>query len=354
MSFIQNLYSKHEMENLSFSDFLNRADQWRIILKAIVSNFAETKNLYRVSLKILDQFNLFLQKSDPTKYIYKVFNEYIRERNKITSTKNEKKYHYPYSGKLMLAKNFSKENPIGWWASEKFDGYRGLWTGKKLVTRNHNEIVYPKFFKQYLPDDVALDGELWLGLGKFNLCGLFRKKTLTKEDENLWKTVKYLVFDAPGMTNTPFEERQKFLQQFNQGPVKIVQQIKIHSREQLKKLSKSVFEKGGEGIMLRGPGSFYEDKRSSSLLKIKLSEDLECTIVGYNPGKGKYSGLLGSFICQIDGVSTKFSVSGFDDEIRSNYKKTHPIGTKITVEHKGWTHKNVPRHPVYLRKFLDN
>jgi DNA ligase-1 len=322
-------------------------------LKALVSNFLETKFLYRVSLKILNQFNLFLQKSDSTTYIYKVFNSYIVERNNLLID-NENKHHYPYTGPVLLAKSYSEKiNPIGWWASEKFDGYRGLWTGEKLMTRNHNEIIYPKFFKKYLPDGIALDGELWLGRGNFHLCGLFRKKSLTEEDIKSWKTVKYLVFDAPGMKNIPFEERQKFLQQFNRGPVEVVKQIKIESKEQLKQFMKTILDNQGEGVMLRKPGSFYEGKRSSTLLKLKLTEDLECTIVGYKPGKGKYENLLGSFICKIEN-GTEFFVSGFDDEIRKNYKKTHPIGTIITVEFKGWTQNNVPRHPVYVRKYIQN
>ncbi len=31
----------------------------------------------------------------------------------------------------------------------------------------------------------------------------------------------------------------------------------------------------------------------------------------------------------------EFTVSGMDDEVRENYKVTHPIGTVITIEHSG-------------------
>ena len=37
---------------------------------------------------------------------------------------------------LMLAKTLEKRNNIrGWWMSEKFDGVRAFWTGRKLITR---------------------------------------------------------------------------------------------------------------------------------------------------------------------------------------------------------------------------
>ena len=36
---------------------------------------------------------------------------------------------------LMLAKTWKKGNNIrGWWMSEKFDGVRAFWTGRKLIT----------------------------------------------------------------------------------------------------------------------------------------------------------------------------------------------------------------------------
>ena len=38
-----------------------------------------------------------------------------------------------------------------------------------------------------------------------------------------------------------------------------------------------------------------------------------------------------------------------DDNIRKNYKKTHPAGTTVTFTFMGLSDKGVPRHPQYLR-----
>ena len=38
-----------------------------------------------------------------------------------------------------------------------------------------------------------------------------------------------------------------------------------------------------------------------------------------------------------------------NDAIRSSYKTTHPIGTIVTFEHKGFNKSGVPRHPNYVR-----
>ena len=73
---------------------------------------------------------------------------------------------------------------------------------------------------------------------------------------------------------------------------------------------------------------------------------------------------LGGFICKplinhdtymtIDGDENHiFSLSGMDDKIRNNYKRTHPIGTIITCECSGFTDKGVPRFGRYLRKRTD-
>src|SRR5690242_11932689 len=58
-------------------------------------------------------------------------------------------------------------DPTGWWMSEKYDGVRGYWDGHKLWTRQGNLIHAPDYFLAELPPDTALDGELWVGHGKF-------------------------------------------------------------------------------------------------------------------------------------------------------------------------------------------
>ena len=109
--------------------------------------------------------------------------------------------------------------------------------------------------------------------------------------------------------------------------------------------------KGAEGVMLRCPGSPYDPKRSAHLLKVKPFFDAECKIIGYKSGTGKYAGKLGAFQCEtIKAPNAKFFISGMTDEVRDNYKKTHPIGTIVTYTYVGVGESGVPRHPNYLRK----
>lgn len=56
--------------------------------------------------------------------------------------------------------------------------------------------------------------------------------------------------------------------------------------------------------MLRKPGSRYEGKRSSTLLKVKTFFDAEAEVIGYEAGKGKYKGMTGSLIVKMESGKT--------------------------------------------------
>jgi DNA ligase-1 len=70
---------------------------------------------------------------------------------------------------VMLAQSYDpeKNDPTGWLMSEKLDGVRCYWNGSAMYTRNGNLFYPPDWFKQELPNDMALDGELWTKRGDF-------------------------------------------------------------------------------------------------------------------------------------------------------------------------------------------
>lgn len=82
-----------------------------------------------------------------------------------------------------------------------------------------------------------------------------------------------------------------------------------------------IVSKGGEGIMLRNPAAVYYHSKNSGdrkpcLLKYKKTKTCDLRITGWNEGKGKYEGMIGSFICESDDGTIKVSVAGISDSIR--------------------------------------
>ncbi|KAJ1029514.1 hypothetical protein NDA13_002761 [Ustilago tritici] len=59
-------------------------------------------------------------------------------------------------------------DPTGWWISEKLDGVRAFWDGQRLYSRQKIEWNAPTWWKNQLPKDITLDGELWMSRGTFD------------------------------------------------------------------------------------------------------------------------------------------------------------------------------------------
>lgn len=104
---------------------------------------------------------------------------------------------------LLLAESWDNTLDLsGWWMSEKLDGVRAYWDGKQFISRQGNLYHAPDWFVEGLPD-TPLDGELWLDRKKFQRA----VSNVRRQDKSdLWKEIRYLVFDAPTI-NDPFEKR---------------------------------------------------------------------------------------------------------------------------------------------------
>ncbi|MEY2507213.1 MAG: ligase 1 [Verrucomicrobiota bacterium] len=247
---------------------------------------------------------------------------------------------------LLLANVWNPSiDPTGWWMSEKYDGLRGYWDGQKLWSRKGNLIHAPDYFLAELPRDVALDGELWIGHGKFEeTMSIVRSET----PDDRWNSVRYMVFDAP-QANGTFEQRLQFLRAtVPEGNrfVKVVAQARCQGVTQLLAERDRVVREGGEGLMLRQPESAYEARRSPTLLKVKPYDDAEATVTAHEPGKGKFAGKLGALRVRADD-GRQFSIgSGLTDADRES---PPPVGTVITYRFRGLTAKGLPRFPSYLR-----
>ena len=254
----------------------------------------------------------------------------------------------PVAPELLLAKTWTPAtNPTGYWMSEKLDGVRAYWTGSDFISRLGNVFHAPDWFKERLPKDVSLDGELWMERGSFQLLvGTVKRH---EPNEN-WKKIRYLVFDCP-FVNHGFERRMEILkhlvfEKYQSDHLKFCRQKKCQGLSHVYSTLDATIEIGGEGLMLREPESLYVGKRSSTLLKVKKFLDAEAVVIGHQPGKGKHVGRLGALICKLpDG--TEFDIgTGFTDLERENPPK---IGSIVTVKFQELTKDGCPRFPSYWR-----
>jgi len=251
----------------------------------------------------------------------------------------------------LLAHKWETEDPIGWWISSKFDGVRNWYDGEKFISRLGNEYHAPEWFKALLPKGVVLDGELWVGRKKFRETISAVKKLIPTDSE--WQTVSYVVFDAPEYPG-PFEDRMKYLEGLFEvlksgdslpgGDVRVVEQIKCKGADHLKKCLVAEESLGGEGVMLRSPGSLYESGRSKTCLKVKTFFDDEAVISGYTEGKGKHKGRVGAFLCDWQDKTIEIG-TGLKDSDRIN---PPAIGTRITFRYQELTPDEIPRFASYI------
>lgn len=249
---------------------------------------------------------------------------------------------------LILANIYKLDTRLqDYWVSEKFDGVRAYWNGKELVSRQGNIFHAPKWFIASLPGNTTLDGELWLGRGKFEvLSGIVRRQSTVDSD---WNNIKYMVFDLPEH-HQAFDERLKKLEKvilaINVPHIKMVQQHKVISHQVLMKELDDIVKQGGEGLMLHLGSSIYASGRSDDLLKVKKYFDAEAVVIKHIPGKGKYKGMLGSL--EVETVDKKiFKIgTGFSDFERKN---PPVIGSLITYKYFGLTSKGIPRFASFVR-----
>ena len=247
---------------------------------------------------------------------------------------------------ILLAQSWDNSTDLtGWWISEKLDGVRAFWDGKRFRSRQGNVYHAPDWYLDPMPDE-PLDGELWIDRKAFQKTVSIVRR-FDQSDE--WKRVQYVVFDAPAKKG-PFEERIKYLNKLIKSlkhkQVNALDHELCKSTAHLEKELARVEKLGGEGLMLRQPGSEYVVGRSWTLLKVKTFHDAEAIVVAHAAGKGRHKGRMGALEVRLtDG--TDFSVgTGFSDKER----ETPPdIGSVIMFRFQELSDGGVPRFPSYVR-----
>jgi len=246
----------------------------------------------------------------------------------------------------------------------KLDGVRCIFTkdgaysrtGKQFYNLQHLELRLKEFFK--LNPDVQLDGELYnhaLRDDFEQIISLVRKQKPTDEDRlNAQKLIQYHVYDYI-VPFIGYEARLDWLLSNKVlwwGNVIIpVETHRVYKYEEAANMHYDGFLKQGyEGSILRLNGA-YEQKRSYNLQKFKDFSDTEATIIGYEAGKGKFTGLIGKFF-MVDDDGNEFGCpigKGYNySDRRYILDNIHDyMGKVATFTYFERTKAGSYRHPLY-------
>ena len=244
----------------------------------------------------------------------------------------------------MLANVYSQHEDVKqFWVSEKLDGVRARWDGKHLISRGGNVFIAPEWFVRNFPD-MPLDGELWMGRGRYeDVVSVVRQQT----PHDGWKHVKFMVFDLPAQSG-PFTERVEAMRQLATTPyIEVIEQFRVDSNKSLMLKLDGIAGQGGEGLMLHRQTALYHSGRSDDLLKLKPFEDAEAVVIGYKPGKGKNTGLMGAIKVRMESGKEFYIGSGFTQQQRKNPPL---VGSLVTYRYQGFTQAGIPRFAVFVRQ----
>ena len=233
----------------------------------------------------------------------------------------------------------------GWLMSEKLDGVRGYWDGKRLMSKHGRELYPPREFVRGLPP-FPLEGELWGGRGRFEqTVGI-----VTQQQPHVgWLQLKFAIFDVP-LTTGGFTERlaqaSSWLSAHPSDYAFVIAQRRVEDTADLQRELQRIESLGGEGLIVRDPDALYTPGRSMTLLKVKNYWDAEATVVAHLPGQGRNTGRLGALLVEReDGVKFRIG-SGFSDAERET---PPPLGAVVTYKYYGNYQSGLPRFPSFLR-----
>jgi DNA ligase-1 len=244
---------------------------------------------------------------------------------------------------MMLATVYDRHGDVRqFWVSEKLDGVRARWDGRRLISRGNNLFAAHLWFVQNFPE-IPMDGELWIGRGQY---GAVVSVVTRKTPHDGWKAVKFMVFDLPAHGGR-FTDRVRAMEGLAATPYfKPIAQFRVPSNKALMERLDKVVSQGGEGLMLHRQTALYQSGRSGDLLKLKRFDDAEAVVIGYKPGKGRNAGLMGAVkVRRADGKEFYIG-SGFTQEQR---RRPPAIGSLVTYRYQGFTATGIPRFAVFVR-----
>lgn len=251
----------------------------------------------------------------------------------------------------------SKEDSTeAWSAKVKFFSRQGQpifgLTEIEQAIVDNMELLYSK---KIFTGTFVLDGELLI-TERSNIPSKDQYKLTTKivrSDTNLEKQgVTYNIFDLiskkefeEGKSNSEYVDRRTVLERMfhaaNSKAINVVPILASFQYNDYERTYKTVVglvekarQENKEGVMLNVGDAPYVCRRTKNLLKVKVFQDCDLEIVGFQPGTGKFQDALGALIVNYKGNKVGVG-SGLSDEQRqelwNNQEKY--LGRVVTIQY---------------------
>ena len=214
---------------------------------------------------------------------------------------------------IMLYSSDQRQIKNKWLYSEKLNGVRGFWDGKKMLSRNGTVIHLPKRISKQLPTDLKLDGEFW---GPTRTFQNIVNATQSQSESKYWRGVYFYIFDC--------HSKEPYIERYNRIKLlpRVCKQTPILKSNIVRKLN-TVIKRGGEGLILRDPAGLYKNRgRTTLVVKVKPIHVGAATYIGNNTFKESSTGIV-------------FKMKSKDTAIFDN----------VSFQYVGRTRNNKPEYP---------
>lgn len=248
----------------------------------------------------------------------------------------------------------------------KLDGFRALGTNNRISSRTNTTFsAFPHLHRalKHLPDDICLDGELYIRNSHFqqimkaradipnDMCPRIEYHVFDIVDENLsYAKRRTLLSEIITELQPKYEENPSFHNSIPiPFPILPVPSYAGKLDEAKNYLNKFISE-GYEGAIVRNPEMTYDiNVRSHGLLKFKIVDSDWCTILSTIPSERRPK--EGKLYCRTPwGTTFTVALKGTVDQKRDLLKYPHFfINKPVLVEYRGRTADNLPRNAVAVK-----
>ena len=151
------------------------------------------------------------------------------------------------------------------------------------------------------------------------------------------------------MKDVCYTVRAQFIAPFEAPNIEVISSTEITAtNETIQEYLEKFLEEGHEGMMIRQLNMGYDHKRSWQLCKVKVFEDAEYMLIGFE--EEARGGYVGAFIMKSEsGITFNAGASGqsVEERVEMWNNQDKYIGKMATVNYFGLSEYDVPRFPKF-------